>query len=149
MSQRVWLTWETQRRNRTASAALDAQLFEFDSPSRTRHIKAAVATLKTLHREQPKLIIAQNPSIVLAALAVRYGKFFRIPVAIDAHNAGLEPFGGEKRWANTLSQWLLRNADLTIVSNAALAERVHRHGGRAAVLPDPLPVFPDRASPHL
>ena len=42
----------------------------------------------------------------------------------------------------SLSRWVIRKADLTIVSNRQLAALVDRWGGRSFTLPDPIPVPP-------
>ncbi|CAN5737920.1 glycosyltransferase [soil metagenome] len=109
----------------------------------TRYFKASMRTMRLLFDRTPTIIFAQNPSIVLAAMIVIYGKQRGRVAVIDAHNAALERLED----ANVLgfvSRWLVRHAFLTLVSNAALATLVEAKGGRAAVLPDPLPKFSPR-----
>lgn len=141
MAEPIWLTWETQRRNHTLSRAVGARLYKFDyrGPSPLRYARAVLRTVALLARKRPAIVFAQNPSIILAGLVTIYGKWFRKRVVIDAHNAGIEPFEGRRRWANALSRWILRNAAITLVSNETLAERVRRDEGRPIVIPDPLP----------
>ena len=143
MASRVWISWETHRRNQTASKALGAKLFEIDyqTSGLTRYLRAIIKTVFLLFKERPRLIFAQNPSMVLAVLALQFGRLSRTPVIIDAHNAGLHPFDGEKPWANRLARHIIQSAALTIVTNSGLAEYVKENGGRPAVLPDPLPNF--------
>lgn len=142
MPKRVWVTWENQRRNRTLSKALGAQLLQFDL-KRHRIIRYPMSFLLTLSafiRLQPAFIFAQNPSLVLASLAVSYGRLFNIPVIIDAHNAGVFPFNN-RRWANKLAAHLFKHATFTIVTNKYLADYVREKSGNPAILPDPLPEF--------
>ena len=143
MSKRVWVSWETHRRNQTTSKALGVTLFEIEYVANRvmRYIRATAKTLSILFRERPTLIFAQNPSIVLAVLVLQYGRLFRVPVIVDAHNAGLYPFDGRARWANWLAGYIMRSAALTIVTNSGLADYVKEHGGRPFILPDPLPDF--------
>lgn len=143
MRTRLWLTWERQRRNRTASAALGADLVEIeDLPTPAiRYPRSLLRTVSVLLRRRPRLLFAQNPSLVLATLAVRYGRLTGTPVVIDAHNSALE-MAAQRNLAGRLARHVLRNASLTIVSNDALTSIVRGHGGRAAVLPDPLPELP-------
>jgi glycosyltransferase involved in cell wall biosynthesis len=61
---------------------------------------------------------------------------------VDAHNAGIFPLEGRSRILGLLSIIVQRTADMTIVSNDALAFHVRRMGGRPFVLPDPIPDFP-------
>src|SRR5690625_4327167 len=92
MSKRLWLTWERQRRNRTTSAALGARLFEFrpNGSAPVRYGRSLLRTWWTLRSQKPTLVFAQNPSLVLANLATVYGRRYRTPVVVDAHNGALE-----------------------------------------------------------
>lgn len=146
MSSRVWISWETHRRNQTTSRALGAKLFEIDyqASSLIRYLRATIRTAFLLLKERPTLIFVQNPSMVLAVLALQFGRLFRTPVIVDAHNAGLRPFDGKKPWANQLARHIMRSAALTIVTNSGLAEYVKENGGRPAILPDPLPTFTNK-----
>jgi glycosyltransferase involved in cell wall biosynthesis len=92
-------------------------------------------------KKNPRIIFAQNPSIILALFAVQYGLLFRVPVIIDAHNAAIYPFNGTIHWANMVAAYLLRRATFTIVTNRFLADYVIRKGGRTLVIPDPVPEF--------
>lgn len=151
MSKRVWVSWETHRRNQTTSKALGAKLFELDykASSLMRYLRATIATVFLLLKERPNLIFVQNPSMLLAVLALQFGRLSRTPVIVDGHNAGLRPFDGKKPWANQLARHIIRSAALTIVTNSGLAEYVKENGGRSAVLPDPLPnfIFKPRLAP--
>lgn len=151
MKKRLWLTWETQRRNRTLSQALNAELIELDyklKPWR-RYPKAIGNTIKALLRHKPELVFVQNPSLVLALLGVWYGRISSTPVVVDAHNAGVRPFGGQRPWANWLARHVMRQAHMTLVTNRALASYVDGLGGRSFVLPDPLPPLDKAAGERL
>lgn len=138
---RLWLTWERQRRNRTLSQAVAAELQEMNLPGGRvqRYGRLIVRTLSLLLRRRPALVFVQNPSMVLALLTVLWGRLARRPVVVDAHNAGVRPFDGARAWANRLAAFLFRNAALTIVSNPALETVVQQAGGRVLALPDPIP----------
>lgn len=143
-NKRIWITWESQRRNKSLSKKLNAKYFEILT-NKPWFIRYPVNLLKTLfiyRREQPHLIFVQNPSIVLALFSVLYGKFFNVPVVVDAHNAGVYPLEGASTCFNKIAIYIFRKASLTLVTNASLSEYVHENGGSAFVLPDPLPEFP-------
>src|SRR5262245_25632217 len=95
-SQRIWITWETQRRNRTLSEKVDAELYEIDIHAHRllRYPLSLIKTLAILLRRRPRLLFVQNPSLVLALFAVIYGRVFCKLVVVDAHNAGLFPAEG-------------------------------------------------------
>lgn len=141
MSKRIWVTWERQRRNRTLSESLDAKLFEVvvDGGPLRRYLGCLATTLRIFLREKPSLIFVQNPSLILAAFAVAYGKLRRLPVVVDAHYAGIRPLDGKKAWANRLAGLIMRFADLTIVTNQGDHRYVGERGGRPFVVPDPMP----------
>lgn len=143
MAKRIWITWENQRRNRTLSNALKAALFEFDVRSNkfVRYLISVAETLTVFIKEKPDLIFVSNPSILLAFIAVNFGKIFNVSVVVDAHNAGIFPFEGTNSWANKIAFYLMRNADITIVTNERLADYVFNKGGKSFVLPDPIPEF--------
>lgn len=148
---RIWITWEIQRRNRTLSNRLDAELNElvFKGSKYLRYPVLIARTALTILRERPSVLFVQNPSMALALFAVSSRWLFRSPVVVDAHNAGVFPFEGAKPWANRLTRFILKKADLTIVTNSSLADYVRSAGGRPQVLPDPLPEIrmPDKRAP--
>ena len=141
MSERIWVTWETQRRNRTLSKELRAKIYEFDYRINimSRYILSIIKTLKIFVSEKPKVIFVQNPSLVLALLAVLYGKLVKVPIVVDAHNAGLSPVRGPTAIVNGIALQIIKLASLTIVTNYALKNYVETQGGKAFVLPDPTP----------
>ncbi len=144
MAERVWLTWEVQRRNRTLSQAVGARLFEVTSVHNRlfRYPGQLLRTLRILRRERPAILFVQNPSILLALLAVSVRRLFCIgTVVMDAHNAGIYPLEGRSRLLNAVARYIFRRADITIVTNRQLAEYVEDNGGNPVVMPDPLPVF--------
>lgn len=141
MVKRIWITWEIQRRNRTMSEMLGARLYEIvlNAPAWRRYPILAVRTIRLVLQQKPELIISQNPSLVLAALAIFLGKVLGISVVIDAHNAGLFPCEGKSRLLNKIAQWINNCACIVIVSNAELQSYIELSGGRAFVFPDPIP----------
>jgi glycosyltransferase involved in cell wall biosynthesis len=141
MEERIWLTWETQRRNRSLSAALGARLFELDlrAPRWVRYPWLVVQTLWILATTRPRIILAQNPSLILAGLVTSCGKLFSLPVIIDAHNAGLFPLEGNSRMLNRIARTFNGMSTAVIVSNPELKELVEAQGIRSVAIPDPVP----------
>jgi glycosyltransferase involved in cell wall biosynthesis len=100
-------------------------------------------TLGLLKRSRPKILFVQNPSLALTVLAVLSRPLFRYSLVVDAHNEGIRPFDRPYAPIRWVTRRLLKAADVTIVTNEALAEDVHAAGGRPLVLPDRLPVAPE------
>jgi glycosyltransferase involved in cell wall biosynthesis len=140
----VWLTWERQRRNAGLSGALGAQLLELDlrGGRLRRYARLIPRTWRLLREHRPRLVIVQNPSLVLTVEALLFGALARIPVVVDAHNAGIRPLDGKSRLFGMLAAALVRRSTLTIVTNEVLATVVRGWKGRAFVLPDAIPNLP-------
>lgn len=141
MSERVWITWENQRRNRTLSEKLGARLLEFDIqlPFILRYPISMGKTVLALISARPKIIFSQNPSLVLALQALVLSKTLKSKLVVDAHNAGLFPLEGRHATLNWLAGKICKWTDLTIVSNVELEKHVESLGGRAISIPDPIP----------
>jgi len=137
----LWITWEIQRRNRSLSTELSAQFIEIVSNRHRiiRYLTSIYKTLASIRRYRPEILFVQNPSLMLALLAVIYHKITKLPVVVDAHNAGIFPPVKDQSILSALTKYVLKNTPLTIVTNHNLAEYVTSIGGRATVLPDPLP----------
>lgn len=122
---------------------LGARLFELDYRiSRWLRYPLVISrTLLIFLTERPRIIFAQNPSLLLALLAVTYGIITGKTVIIDAHNAGLFPLEGKFPLLNRIAACLPRQSSMTIVSNAGLTALVAGWGGHAVAIPDPFPTF--------
>ena len=141
MGDRLWVTWEKQRRNRTLSAALNAELCEYTYklPRILKYPLFIIMTVAKVISVWPSILFVQNPSIVLSFVAVFLGKLIKIPVVVDAHNSGVFPFGGKYPWATSVCNLINKTASYVIVTNVSLQKHVENHGGRCLVLPDPIP----------
>lgn len=146
----AWITWERQRRNEGVARGLSVPLIEvlFRGSMMQRYVRASRATIRAVRRVRPEILFVQNPSLVLALGAVLWGRARGVPVIVDAHNSGLQPFDGTSRVLNACAAVVMRLASLTIVSNNGLIETVQKHGGRAFVLPDPIPELPPGNPPQ-
>ncbi len=140
----AFLTWSSHRRTSGLAAGLGIELLEVISTRRgvARHLELIARTLRLLCTRSFRVIVAQNPSIILATLLVCLRPLRRYRLVVDAHNEAITPFVHDVTVVRAVSRWLLRRACLTIVTNAELAERVRQAQGRAFVLPDPLPAVP-------
>lgn len=110
-----------------------------------RYWTSILRTIRLVIEAKPELLFVQNPSLVLATLAIELRRFSKFKLIMDAHNAGLYPTDGKSKFLQWLADRVIRQADLVIVTNLELAKHVQRIGGQSFILPDPLPNF-DRAS---
>ncbi|HMW49435.1 MAG TPA: hypothetical protein PKD17_03660 [Cellvibrionaceae bacterium] len=140
----VWIAWENHTRNRSLSAELHAHLVQLDYPHQNRLVRYAQSISKTialLWRWRSKIVIAQNPSIILCFLCVILRPLLRYRLVIDAHNAGIFPKEGRSYWLQKIADMIIRQTAYTIVTNQGMAKIIEEKNGRPIVLPDPLPTL--------
>lgn len=147
---RIWITWEKQRRNKGISSAFACELYEitYSNTRIIRYVKSLCMTAYIITKRRPEVVVAQNPSILLAAYVVMLKYIFRYKCIIDAHNAGIFPYDNKIKLFNMISKTIQKYADLTIVTNIELSKVVCSNNGRAVVLPDKLPDPPDVISKY-
>lgn len=150
----LWISWNAHRRTTGLCAAWGIPLHVVRTKRKGpgRWIERAVRTLVLLRRERPDILFVQNPSLALSLLAIAVRPLFPCYLVVDAHNEGVRPFYRRSRFVRWLTRRVLKAADLTIVTNAALASDVVAAGGRPVVLPDALPtpsVRPSRRADNI
>ncbi|MDB5103906.1 MAG: hypothetical protein JWP91_1595 [Fibrobacteres bacterium] len=142
---RIWIAWESQRRSLNLAKRLGARLLLCLDEDRgwKRYPLSIRKTLAELSAQRGKTVVAQNPSMILAALACLVKRAYGYSLVVDRHSnfAHLAGAGAglRRRLSDLLSDYTLRNADLTIVTNEELRRHVERAGGKGFVLPDPFP----------
>ena len=143
----IWISWEDHRRSKEIASSLNAELILISSKKNNflRYVYNIYNTLKVLYNNRKSIIIVQNPSRILAALATLLKLFWKFPLIVDRHTnfridkgISLNPF----IWFVILcSEFSIRYADLTIVTNEYLKNIVEKKGGRGFVLPDKIPTL--------
>ena len=140
----IWITWFPHRRTESICEAWGIPIIIFEN----RHLRGVrrrilqiVQTFRRLWTAKEDTVFVQNPSLglTLVACVVRKCRMFRL--VVDAHNEGINPFNRSGFGIALLTKWIVRTADLTIVTNEELEEIVTKMGGMPSVLPDPLPKF--------
>lgn len=148
MKSALAITWFEHRRMTGLCAGLGIPLHELVSRRRglRRYAELIPRTFGLIRSQRPEVLLVQNPSFVLAVLALLLRPLFGYRLVVDAHNEAVEPYINRKWWFVSLARRLMRWSDLTIVTNRWLADIVTGVGGRAFVLPDPLPAVPEPES---
>jgi hypothetical protein len=139
------VTWEDHRRTRELCDWLGLPLhaLTFNASRLRRYTRLIRRTLHLLFQKRPRVVYVQNPSLVLTLLVLATRMLLgRYRVVMDAHNEAVAPFTNAYWPITWLSRVALRSADITIVTNSALAAQVQAIGGRPLVLPDRLPTAP-------
>ena len=146
----LWISWQQHRRT-------DGLVRELGVPLRTLHSRSSrwlkhpgflLRTVAILLRERPRVLFVQNPSWFLTLESILLKPLLRYRLVVDAHNGGVYAFF---RWMERFG-WIFplmhRGADVTIVTNEALAAMVRANGGEAWVLPDALPDWAPAPAPR-
>ena len=136
----VWISWERHRRSRELARELSVPLFEVVSGGgpHLRSLSCSLRTVGLLLRLRPSLLFVQNPSVQLAALASFLKPLFGYTLVVDRHS-NFDFADTDRGLFNLLSNYTIRKADLTIVTNEAVQGLVETKGGRAFILQDILP----------
>jgi glycosyltransferase involved in cell wall biosynthesis len=144
MKDALALTWFEHRRTSGLCAGLGLELAVLETGRRgvLRYLLLGLRTITLLLRRRPAVLLVQNPSLILGALSVGLRPVLGYRLIVDAHNEAVLPFINRQSWVRRLSRWVVRKADLTIVSNRQLAAAVEQQGGRPFTLADRLPVAP-------
>lgn len=142
---RIWISWERQRRTITLSHEFNAKLFIVKNKRSGlfRYPELIIKTAKVIFQEKPKYVFAQNPSIVLAAFICFLKKPCKYTAIIDRHtNFKLNHRNSYRlKWLlfRYLSKYSLKNADHTIVTNKYLKLLIKNQSRSSTVLPDKIP----------
>jgi hypothetical protein len=141
MKKTIFISWETHQRTRTICERFHIPLFEMieRKAGLLKYLRLIPCTLKTIRTEKPAVLIVQNPSIVLTTFAMLIRPFFSYQLIVDAHNEGVRPFIHNNKVINAITNYNLKNANCTIVTNNMLFVYVSELGGRAIIFPDLLP----------
>lgn len=144
----AWIAWEddTSIRSRVLAGELGARYRAVTYFDHSRFFKwlryptAAIVTLWLLLRWTPRVLVVQNPSILLAFEAALLRPIFGYRLAIDLHTPFLPTSGLKRRIADFVHWYGLRHSDAVIVTNEALRRRVARQTTVPVfILPDRIP----------
>jgi hypothetical protein len=145
MTKLLWVSWQDHRRSRSLARVLGAELHELTRtlgrPHLVRYTVNVYQTVRILWQSRPDSVICQNPSVVLALLAILLRPLFGYRLGLDAHNASLAIEPDSSGLLRGLAGWLQRRADFVIVHNDAVEAFVKDRGGTLVSLPDPLPII--------
>jgi glycosyltransferase involved in cell wall biosynthesis len=142
-----WLTWENHRRSRELAKAINAELIVYENalPRLISLANKALLTILFIFKHKPRVLIIQNPSIILGFLASILRLIFAYKLIVDRHTnfrigkcIGLNPRSLVHAF---FSRFNIKYSDLTIVTNEFLRLYVEKHGGNGFVLQDKLPTL--------
>jgi len=142
-SQPIWITWETQRRNKELAKPFNAILKVFDNSNLTtirRYLKSAIQTFECI-KNRPRIIFAQCPSLLLCFELVFFKPIYRYTLIIDAHNIVADYLHNKGPIIGFVAKHVLKAADFIILSNIGLASHFPFDSRKILILPDKLPTI--------
>ena len=143
MDKVIWIAWERHRRTEqiVKFLGIKAYLFESKMPRVIKHPLFLIRTFTVLFKNNPKVLIVQNPSLILSGFAcfLKVIKMFSFRLIIDAHNAGVVSPRKGVIILERFFVFLHKTADLTIVTNLYLSETIKKSGGASFILSDKIP----------
>jgi glycosyltransferase involved in cell wall biosynthesis len=144
----MWIAWEddTSIRSKVLADEMRADYRAFTRFTRSKYFAwlrypvAGAQTLWAILTRRPRVLVVQNPSILLAFQAAVLKPLFGYELIIDLHTPFLNPKGIKKTIFNLLHAYGLRNCSAVIVTNEAYQKRVARQTSRPVlILPDKIP----------
>lgn len=136
-----WIAWERHRRTNELCSYLGIEptIFESNLPRLIKHPLFTLKTISEIFSNDIETLIIQNPSVLLTLIACLLHKIRGYRLIIDTHNAGIQPETYILKQLDWLYSYFQREADITIVTNEALADIVRGNGGEPFIMPDRLP----------
>jgi glycosyltransferase involved in cell wall biosynthesis len=137
----VWISWQYHRRTVELCQYFDIKLIVICASrwKAWRYIQSSIATVRYIYRHRPKVLIVQNPSVVLTLLACVLKKAFGYRLIVDTHNCGIIPENAMLKNLSVIYRYIHLRSDITVVSNAALSKFVLNDKGHPYVMPDKIP----------
>lgn len=141
----LFISWKNHRRSEELCKYFSFPYYFLQSSRNriARYVTHLWETFFILARTRPRILIVQNPSIVLSVFVTCIRPLFRYKLIVDAHNGAILPDAEFSEKIIWLYRYVQRKADLTIVTNKYLAEIVSRNNGQAFVLQDAVPQIHD------
>ena len=104
-------------------------------PPAVRYAVGSLLTLAYLVREDPGAVVTTNPPVLLGLIALAWARLRGVPFALDSHPGA---FGkqGDRVSARLLPvhKYLVRHADVTLVTAESWVETVREWGGQGLVV---------------
>ncbi|MCC6931875.1 MAG: glycosyltransferase [Deltaproteobacteria bacterium] len=144
MSNSIWFTWETQRRNKELADAFASKFCCFDYSNYPRLIRYAVSaflTLSALIKYRPTIIFSQCPSLFLCLLIRFLRPLKKFLWVIDAHNAIFDYLTSSRPTVRFIAQTCISNANFVFATNKGMADELYDYTENTIILPDRLPEF--------
>ncbi len=121
---------------RFGADSIKIHYFSFKKPwlAPLKYFLQAIKTLSVLFSRKPDRVFVMNPPIFCVLTVYLYCALTNTPYILDSHTGVFF----ERKWTifNGLHSFLARKAQVSIVTNEFLGEKVERWGGEYFIIPD-------------
>jgi glycosyltransferase involved in cell wall biosynthesis len=146
----IWISSENHRRSKELAKEINIPIYILFKSSDeinyrlVRYFIMLYKMLKILNNVKPKLIISQNPSIVLVIYLILFKNIYNFKIIVDRHSNFKfnKTTGTLWKLFHFFSDLTIKKSELTIVTNEYLKRIVESKGGRGFVLQDKIPDIP-------
>ncbi len=141
MAERIWISWNKQRRNIGLASAVGASLYmsERHLPRWLRIPLECLRSWKLVRKHKPGICFTMNPSLFsswwLSLLAMHY----RYLLITDLHTLNIKISGLSSKAFNIFFKSGIRRSDLVIVTNPIYRSHILPTNPSVICIPDPLP----------
>lgn len=144
----VFLAWAPYgRRSESLAKELGAHMhfvhnLEYQKPAYApfKYVIQSIRTSWLLLSKNPSVVFIQNTPIFAALVVYLHSLLFRTRFVLDHHS---DAFGSRWNWILPLQKFLVRRAAINLVTDDHWVRIIESWGGRAMVLEDALPEFPE------
>ncbi len=143
MADRVWISWNEQRRNVGLAAAVHAKLYmtDLESPRWLRLCKEFYEAWRIVQRERPSICFTMNPSIFSSWWLSLFTGLYGYRLVTDLHTPNLKLTGIKKKIFQIFFNSGIRRSNVVIVTNNIYRQEVLSLNRNVVIVPDPLPVL--------
>ena len=143
MIDRIWISWNEQRRNIGLAAAVNARLYMSDRKTTRwcRIFREFLESWKLIRRERPSICFTMNPSVFASWWLSLLAKIYRFHLVSDVHSVNIKITGLRKVLFRMFFNAGIRRSDAIIVTNEIYRQYILPLNPNVVCVPDPLPVL--------
>ena len=147
MTDRIWISWNEQRRNIGMAAAVNARLYmtDRDAPGGRTLITEFFDSWKIIRRDRPTVCFTMNPSIFSSWWLSLLARVYKFHLVTDLHTVNIKLTGLKKIFFKIIFNSGIRRSDLVIVTNSIYRETVLKLNKDVIIVPDALPELTAKA----
>lgn len=143
MEDRIWISWNLQRRNIGLANAVHARLFmsEYNNLRWLRIPREFLRSWNLIRKERPTICFTMNPSIFASWWLSILAKFYRFLLISDLHTLNIKISGLKKNLFLFFFNSGIRRSDIVIVTNKYYRQSIVSLNPNVVCIPDALPTI--------